>query len=227
MTDGLDVPMATGRLADAAPAGPLGVLQTILQQPEARSGERCEMCGEMFGDRHGHVADVENRGIMCTCRPCWLLFTSGGSGGGRFKAVPTRVLSLGPMALTRTQWNRLQIPVNLAFLFHNSAMDQVVAFYPSPAGATESELSIEDWDEILEANPAVRELAPDVEALLVRDHEDGFECFLVPIDRCYELVGHIRLLWKGFDGGQEVRERIDAFFEDIAAAAEPVTEDVS
>ena len=30
----------------------------------------------------------------------------------------------------------------------------------------------------------------------------GAECFLVPIDACYELVGQLRRLWQGFDGGQ-------------------------
>ena len=29
----------------------------------------------------------------------------------------------------------------MAFLFVNSALDRVVAFYPGPAGATESELT--------------------------------------------------------------------------------------
>lgn len=224
MADSADRLTALPRLSNAA-SGPLGVIQQIVQAPDPpKPGESCEMCGEVLTDRHGHVADIQNRGIMCCCRGCWLLFTSDGSGGGRFRAVPTRVLSLGPLALTRQQWTRLQIPVNLAFLFHNSEMDQVVAFYPSPGGATESELSSEEWNEILEANPAIEHLAPDVEALLVRDLDDSFECFLVPVDKCYELVGHIRLLWKGFDGGQEVRARIDEFFSHVAAEARPVEE---
>ena len=29
----------------------------------------------------------------------------------------------------------------------------------------------------------------------------------MPIDVCYELVGHLRMLWRGFDGGQDVRAR--------------------
>ena len=31
--------------------------------------------------------------------------------------------------------------------------------------------------------------------------DGGAECFIVPIDACYELVGHLRRLWRGFDGG--------------------------
>ena len=49
---------------------------------------------------------------------------------------------------------------------------------------------------------------PDVEALLDPSRgprRDEFSCHLVPIDACYELVGRLRLLWRGFDGGPEAR----------------------
>ena len=39
--------------------------------------------------------------------------------------------------------------------------------------------------------------------------------YLVPIDACYEFVGRLRMLWRGFDGGQEVREYIDEFFDHV------------
>jgi glycerol-3-phosphate O-acyltransferase len=45
------------------------------------------------------------------------------------------------------------------------------------------------------------------------------ECYLVPIDVCYQLVGTVRVYWKGFDGGQEARERIDGFFAGIRSQA--------
>ena len=51
---------------------------------------------------------------------------------------------------------------------------------------------------------------------------DG-ECFLVPVDACYELVGLVRLYWKGFDGGQEAHEQIDEFFARIRARATELT----
>ena len=35
----------------------------------------------------------------------------------------------------------------------------------------------------------------------------------MPIDACYELVGELRRLWKGFDGGTEAHEAMDAFFD--------------
>jgi hypothetical protein len=41
----------------------------------------------------------------------------------------------------------------------------------------------------------------------------------VPIDACYEFVGNLRQLWRGFDGGQEAHEFIDDFFASLAACS--------
>jgi len=43
---------------------------------------------------------------------------------------------------------------------------------------------------------------------------------IVPIDAAYELVGVMRANWRGFDGGAEVRERIEAFFAKIEERCE-------
>jgi hypothetical protein len=43
----------------------------------------------------------------------------------------------------------------------------------------------------------------------------------VPIDTCYELVGRLRMLWRGFDGGQEAHEALNEFFERVKARARP------
>jgi hypothetical protein len=118
---------------------------------------------------------------------------------------------------TDTQWNRLPIPVGIAFFFFNTSLGRMVVFYPSPVGATESLLSLETWEELASANPLLASLAPDVEALLVRNvqRRGSFECYIVPIDACYELVGRIRRRWKGFDGGEEAWREIGAFFTDV------------
>ena len=39
----------------------------------------------------------------------------------------------------------------------------------------------------------------------------------MPIDVCYELVGHFRLHWKGFDGGTEAWTVINGFFDNLRA----------
>ena len=50
------------------------------------------------------------------------------------------------------------------------------------------------------------------------------EAYLVPIDACYELVGQLRRLWRGFDGGTEASDALDAFFADLP---ERVADDAS
>jgi hypothetical protein len=159
---------------------------------------------------------------MCACRGCYLLFASDGAGGGHFRSVPERYLSFPEFALSPAQWDDLQIPVSVAFFFHNSSLDRVAAFYPGPAGATESELPLETWNEVVRANPRLETLQPDVEAFLVRSNPRGgpTECFIVPIDTCYELVGHLRRLWRGFDGGAEANAKLDSFFEGVRARAQ-------
>jgi hypothetical protein len=185
------------------------------EQSRAAPGEACEMCAEPVGDGHSHVVNLDSRNILCTCRACWLLFTHQGAAGGRYRAVPDRYLRDPAFALGEGQWEALQIPVRVAFFFDNSDLGRVVAFYPSPAGATESLLALDAWADVVAANPVMADLAPDVEALLVQRTEGGFECFLVPIDACYELVGLVRMHWKGFDGGEEAWAAIDGFFDRV------------
>lgn len=182
------------------------------------AGERCEMCSESIADEHQHVVDVAGRQLMCVCRACYLLFTDSDA-ELRYRAVPDRYLAFGDFALDRRAWEALQIPVGVAFFFTNSALGRTVAFYPGPAGACESELDLAAWNAISGADSRVGLLADDVEALLVRvpESEDaGPETYLVPIDVCYEFVGRLRMLWRGFDGGQQARTFIDSFFSQIA-----------
>jgi hypothetical protein len=207
------------------PRNPLAVLGRVRDsRPAPSARERCEMCAEDIDERHPHVVDVVSRGLLCTCRPCYLLFTAEGA-ELRYRAVPDRYLSFPGMPFSPGQWDELEIPVGLAFFFVNSALGRTVAFYPGPAGATESELPLGVWDAIVAAHPALGTLAPDVEAWIVRmPDRPGMPaaCHLVPIDRCYELVGGLRLAWRGFDGGREARELLDAFFADLARHSVPV-----
>ncbi|MCV7409001.1 hypothetical protein AWC05_06620 [Mycobacterium florentinum] len=182
--------------------------------------ERCEMCSEIIADEHQHVVNVAGRQLMCVCRACYLLFTDA-QAELRYRAVPDRYLAFPDFALDRRAWDRLQIPVGVAFFFTNSALLRTVAFYPGPAGACESELDLDAWNAIRAADSRVGLLTEDVEALLVRVSDEFAQpqSYLVPIDACYEFVGRLRMLWRGFDGGQEARQFIDEFFAQIAARA--------
>jgi hypothetical protein len=109
--------------------------------------------------------------------------------------------------------------VKIAFFFFNSSLGRIAAFYPSPGGATESLLPPDTWAEFMKDNHLFGALIPDVEAVIARGVDGGFECLLAPIDTAYELVGLVRLHWKGFDGGEEAHSQIDAFFERLRARA--------
>ncbi|HET6502699.1 MAG TPA: DUF5947 family protein [Amycolatopsis sp.] len=196
-------------------------LQRFLRPaPQAAPGERCELCAEPLGERHSHLIDLDSRAIRCACRGCYLLFTR--PGAGRYRAVPERYLHAPDFPAGERLWDEAGIPVRMAFFFVNSQQDRTVGFYPSPAGATESLLPLGAWEDMLagsesgesgsESGPRFGTIEPDVEALLVNRAAHGFECFLVPIDACYELVGLVKLRWRGFDGGTEAWTAIDGFF---------------
>ncbi len=202
---------------------PYDVLTRITSRRSApeTAGERCEMCSEAIADEHQHVVNVAGRQLMCVCRACYLLFTDS-QAELRYRAVPDRYLAFPDFALDRRAWEAFQIPVGVAFFFTNSELGRTVAFYPGPAGATESELDLDAWNAVSAGDSRVGLLADDVEALLVRipESEDGApQTYLVPIDACYEFVGRLRMLWRGFDGGQEARAFIDGFFARIEARA--------
>jgi hypothetical protein len=192
------------------------------RDPSAQEVERCEMCGEAVPPEHSHLVDLRDRGLKCACRACALLFTGTGTAAGRFRTVPDRVLHDESFTLSAQQWSGFQIPVSVAFFFRNSSLGRVVAFYPSPAGATESLLSLDAWSEVMAGTQLAGELAPDVEALLVSGHTGTHECHLVPIDLCYELVGRVRMRWQGFDGGSEAWADIEDFFARVRARSRPL-----
>jgi len=182
-------------------------------QPE----EVCELCAAPVGPVHGHVADLEHATLVCACRACYLLFTDPGAGRGRYRAVPERYRHDPARPLTAAEWAELDVPVGLAFFLRSSRRGQVSGFYPSPAGVTECMLDLEAWARLGQAHPLLLAAEDDVEAVLVSRTDADVECFLVPIDVCYELAGRMRLLWQGFDGGPEARQSIAEFLDSVRA----------
>jgi hypothetical protein len=196
-------------------------LQALLKKrPASAPGERCDYCATPLTSEHSHLVDMTSRRILCSCRPCYLVMEPQGAANGRYKPVPSRYVALDEMAVADAHWDALQIPIGLAFFFFNSAENAMVAFYPGPAGATQSLLSLESWDAIAAGTPALATLEPDVEAVILQRDKQATRSFIAPIDRAYELVGLIRTSWRGFDGGDEVRGRIDGFFADLGARSE-------
>lgn len=201
-------------------------LARLAQRPsggpaEAEAEERCELCGLPLPPEHRHLLDIERRGLLCACRACSTLFDRASAGGGHYRLIPDRRLALEDFELPAQAWERLRIPVEMAFFFRNSPAERVVAFYPSPMGATESRLELDAWEELERANPVLAQLEPDVEALLVNHARGARGHWLVPVDDCYRLVAVIRTGWRGLTGGKEVWIDIDRFFAELAARARP------
>jgi hypothetical protein len=187
------------------------------------AGGACELCGQPVESGHRHGVDVEQRRLLCACRACSIVLGANLDGDGRFRLLPDRVARADDFA-TAGRWDALGIPVSTAFFFRDSTVDGVVAFYPSPAGATESTLAEGVWEALSEGSKAARDMLPDTEAILVRDGSDGMEAYLVPVDRCYSLVGLLRTRWRGFDGGQDAADALDRYFaglRDEAMASAP------
>ncbi|MFJ9965963.1 DUF5947 family protein [Streptomyces avermitilis] len=215
-------PATPARAPGPGPRAP-GLRRFLTERPPRP--ERCELCAVAVAEAdHRHLVDIENRALVCACVSCALLMEQPGAAAGRFCAVPNRYLTDPDHRLDDGAWEALQIPVGVAFFFRNAALDRLVALYPSPAGATESELEPSAWTTVLGDSRLAELLEPDVEALLLRRTDGRCECYLVPIDICYELVGRMRLLWQGFDGGAEARAALETFFEHVVRRAKPVRE---
>ena len=177
--------------------------------------ERCDFCGKVIPSEHPHLVERATRRFMCACQGC--AFSLGASEWCRLVSPRTDVL--GDFAISDAQWDAFQIPINMVFLFRSGASGRPVAIYPSPAGATESLLTLDAWDNLGETNPVLGELEPDVEALLVNRTDGACEYYRVSIDHCYALVGLIRKRWRGLSGGVEAWDAVHAFFASLREAA--------
>jgi hypothetical protein len=216
------------KLNQLEPGNAFGALRQFIR-PRKRDVERCELCSAEVASDHPHLIEPGSRKLLCACHACAILF---GGMGTKYKRVPRRVLALTDFHLSDGQWESLMVPISMAFFFRSTPDARVIAFYPSPAGATESLLPLETWKDIEDANPILKEIEADVEALLVNrvGHARGFatpEYYVLPIDECYKLVGLIRAKWRGLSGGTEVWQEIAHFFDELKQRAEVVKEEAN
>jgi hypothetical protein len=179
--------------------------------------ERCDLCGAPVDARHEHLVDPARRELKCACTACALLFPE--REGARLLRVPRRAERLEGVVISDAEWSALGIPIGLAFFLHSSAVNEVVAFYPSPAGTTESRVPTEAWSAIARGHPVLAALQPDIEALLVDRVSAAREHFRVSIDECYRLAGILRQSWRGLHGGEAAQQRVRAFFDELRGGA--------
>jgi uncharacterized protein DUF5947 len=195
-----------------------GLIKTLRRFREQSSyQEKCEFCGAGLPPEHRHLLEVAKGRIVCTCFPCAFRFQD--VVGGRFKLIPSDIRYLPEFDLSDPEWENLALPINLAFFFYSTPQQKMNAIYPSPAGATESLLPLTAWDSLVERNSILAAIEPDVEALLVNRVGTKREYYIVPIDLCFELIGLIRVHWRGLSGGDKVWEEVDKFFAKLKTNA--------
>jgi Family of unknown function (DUF5947) len=182
---------------------------------QAQDVERCHFCGKILPEDHRHLADLAVMKFVCTCEMCLIKNAE----AGNYKPLPQRYLHLDDFNMPDQLWSDFLIPVNMAFFVRSTVRMGTVAYYPAPTGATESKLKMDAWSELVEANPILNDLAPDLEALLVNRLGDEGDYYMVPVDSCYKLIGMIRIAWKGIFGGKEVNDIINTFFSELKEKA--------
>ena len=181
----------------------------------AEIGERCDICGTGLPEDHRHLLQLVERRIECVCESCWALR----SGDAEYRPTGNRVVWLPDVELPDDLWATFQIPIGLAFFMDSTTAGCVVALYPSPGGATESELHFSSWSRMVDLNPVLAGLEPDIEALIVNRLSDPPTYVIAPIDRCYALTGTIKASWEGLSGGSRVGEEVAAFFARLGGEA--------
>jgi hypothetical protein len=177
--------------------------------------EFCDLCGLGIPDDHRHLLHLAERRIVCSCEACWAMR----AGEGDYRPVGSRTLWLPDLDLPDDLWASYQIPIGLAFFMHSTVTDCVIAMYPSPAGATESELHFETWARMRDLNPELNALERDTEGLIVNRLTDPPIYAIAPIDQCYALTGAIKATWEGISGGSGVEHAVTEFFERLRVKA--------
>ena len=189
-----------------------------LDSSASASEERCDLCRTTVPEDHRHLLNLVEHRIECVCESCWALR----SGDAEYRPTGGRTLWLPELELPDEVWASFQIPIGLAFFMESSIAGCVVALYPSPGGATESELHFSSWSRMVELNPILADLEPDVEALIVNRLSEPPAYAIAPIDRCYALTGTVKVNWEGISGGPKVGEAVSGFFDELHTEAAAV-----
>jgi Family of unknown function (DUF5947) len=177
--------------------------------------EACDLCGLGIPEDHRHLLHLSERRIVCACEACWAMR----SGEGDYRPTGNRTVWLPDLQVPDDVWAGFQIPIGLAFFMDSTVTSCIVALYPSPGGATESELHFESWSRMVELNPVLRHLEADIEGLVVNRLSDPPAYAIAPIDKCYALTGLVKANWEGISGGTGVQSAVTGFFEDLRVRA--------
>ncbi len=93
--------------------------------------EHCELCGAALPSEHVHLVDTVGRRLLCAHRACVAVARRG---DGALRVAPRRITALPGFRMTDADWDALQLPIDMAFLFHSSPEGRSIALYPGPGG---------------------------------------------------------------------------------------------
>jgi hypothetical protein len=203
------------RAAEAPPPPAAAAPDPASSTADEHLAARCDLCATTIPGDHRHLLQLMERRIACVCESCWALH----SGDAEYRPTGSRTVWLADLALPDELWASFEIPIGLAFLMQSTVAGCVVALYPSPAGATESELHFHTWSQLVELNPILGGLEPDVEGLIVDRLSVPPTYAIAPIDRCYALTGLVKASWEGISGGARLNEAVAGFLAGLRAEA--------
>ncbi len=168
-----------------------------------RSGRLASVanCAELAIGQITAISSIPaSRQLVCACAGC--MVSAGNRSDTPYRRVPRHVYALPDFQLSDAQWDELAIPVGMAFFFRSTPATRVLGVL------SQSGRSNRIYARVLahgaRSCAPIRcstAMQPDVEALLVNRLANAREYYLVPIDRCYELVGLMRIHWRGLAGG--------------------------
>ena len=204
MADGVTDPLAV------APAHPPGAARR-----EVRGRERCELCAEPISDDHGHLVDLQARNLLCACRGCYLLFVSEGAGGSALPGGSRPVPGFLGLRAVRRPVGSLQIPVERGLLLRE--LRRSGGWRRSTRGPRAPPSPNFRWTPgrrwwrptrcWRNSNPTSRHSWSGPIA------GGETECFSSRSTPATSWSADLRRLWRGFDGGREASDAIDAFFD--------------
>ena len=136
--------------------------------------------------------------------------TAAAAGGGHLRLVPTPARA-GRLRARRRGWDRAADPGRHGVLLPQHARRGGSSPSTRARWAPRSRCSSSTpGRSSRRATPCSASSSPTSRRCWSAARAACAEHWLVPIDDCYELVGVIRTRWRGFGGGEEVWEEIDA-----------------
>ena len=206
-------------------ADPLAVLRRIRRDAarcrEPRAGERCELCAEPIR-RSTTISSTSSSATSCAraaaagCSSRRRAPAAGTSGRCRtVRRVPRPAAVAGPVGRAADPGERGVLLRELDARSRRRVLSRAPRARPSRCSrstrGTSSPPRTPSWPR---SSPTSRR-----SSCALDERRPRASAILVPIDACYELVGRLRTLWRGFDGGQEAHDALDAFFDDVRARA--------